>query len=297
MARIFEALGPKGNSKPSRKAKKPQPVENNLPEKTSEPVVSFIEVGVGGILDASPDVLKFVQADLHPEVKVKPEESVVKTEVVEEKSQILPIRSTEDDFRDLMGELVAGFPVRKEGILMFVTPPSVYLGESLLRLAEKAATWGEAVLVDSRDRGAEITKILGLESHLGWNELISGKAELENVLVNSGISGLKIIPSGNVKVKKDKGPRLITRSPRTIVRDIRREFPMVMLDGGTWNEEPGTLSLARESDGVCILVPEAKAGSTSVDELIGRVEDSGSRLAGVLVLPSQERGSFRRKAA
>lgn len=301
MARIFDALGQQETQKTGRKPRKAPVAQENLvpPPPPLPPDVSFIEVGPGGIVDASPDVIQLSK----PEIVAVPAPIVIeKTAPVpiaieESVAAVVAMPPVEDNYSHLIGELVSGFPVRKEGILLFVTPPSVYVGESVLKLAEKAGTWGEVVLVECRSHGAEITRILGLQKRPGWQELLAGKAELESVLVSTDIPGLKVIPSGNKAGGREKGPRLITRSPRNLVREIRREYRLVLLDGGVWTEEYSALSLARECDGVCVLVPASKAGSASVEEMLGRVEDSGCRLAGVMVLPTQDRGQFAHRAA
>lgn len=301
MARLFDALGSQESAKSGRKPRK-TPVVENVPVQVPPPPaspVSFIEVGIGGIVDASPDVLEYSKPEkvAVPEVIVAQTPAMVPIPSEESHPKVVSVPQAEDSYTHLMGELVSGFPVRKEGILLFVTPPSVYVGESVLKLAEKAASWGEAVLVECRSHGAEITRILGLQKKPGWQELLAGKSELDSVLIHTNIPGLKVIPSGNKVGIREKSPRLITRSPRALVREIRREYRLVLLDGGVWTEEPSTLSLARECDGVCVLVPASKAGSTSVEEMLGRVEDSGCRLAGVMVLPTQDRGQFSSRAA
>ena len=312
MARMFDALGSGAKPKTGRKTKKievtpiPAPIQEPATEHTQDnnqsSSFSFIEVGPKGYLVGSPDVVIINPIVESPILKL----STIDPEIVNNVApvpEILPaVKSqvSEDEggcYADLMKSLIAEFPTKQEGTLLFVTPPAVQIADAVLKLAKEAALCGEVVLVEAKENAGNLQRWLGLQESPGWQDVISGKAELEDCLQDSGIPGLKVVTSGSRNGGAKNGPRLIARSPRGLVRTLRKQHRLILIDGGIWSEESGSLGLARECDGICLLVPASKSGSATVEEILGRIEDSGSRLAGVLVLPNQDRSRSLKKAA
>ena len=271
-----------------------QPQDNNLSNG-----FSFIEVGPKGYVVGSPDVMSIKSAVESPKLKLSPIEPEIAPAIP---AVFSPVKSevSEDEggcYADLMKSLIAEFPTKQEGTLLFVTPPAVQIADAVLKLAKEAALCGEVVLVEARENAGNLQRWLGLPECPGWQDVVSGKAELEDCLQESGITGLKVVTAGSRSVNAKNGPRLIVRSPRGLVRTLRKQHRLILIDGGIWSEESGSLGLARECDGICLLVPASKSGSATVEEILGRIEDSGSRLAGVLVLPNQDRSKGLKKAA
>lgn len=313
MARMFDALGSGSKPKTGRKTKKievaPVPIQEPAPIQASaveQPQdnnlsngFSFIEVGPKGYVVGSPDVMSIKPAVESPKLKL----STIEPEIAPATPAVFsPVKSevSEDEggcYADLMKSLIAEFPTKQEGTLLFVTPPAVQIADAVLKLAKEAALCGEVVLVEARENAGNLQRWLGLPECPGWQDVVSGKAELEDCLQESGITGLKVVTAGSRSVNAKNGPRLIVRSPRGLVRTLRKQHRLILIDGGIWSEESGSLGLARECDGICLLVPASKSGSATVEEILGRIEDSGSRLAGVLVLPNQDRSKSLKKAA
>lgn len=312
MARMFDALGSGAKPKIGRKTKKiepiptpapiqepaPAPIQNNILDSS----VSFIEVGPKGFLIGSPDVVTINPVVEIPKLKLNTiEPEIVKiASFMPETLATVKNEVSEDEgscYADLMKSLIAEFPTKQEGTLLFVTPPAVQIADAVLKLAKEAALCGEVVLVEAKENGGNLRSWLGLQESAGWQDVISGKAELEDCVRESGIPGLKVVTSGSRMVGAKNGPRLIARSPRGLVRTLRKQHRLILIDGGIWSEESGSLGLAKECDGICLLVPASKSGSATVEEILGRIEDSGSRLAGVLVLPNQDRSKSLKKAA
>lgn len=313
MARMFDALGSGAKPKTGRKTKKvdvthtpiqetapiqesavEQPQDNNLSDG-----FSFIEVGPKGYLVSSPDVLVVAPVLEGPKLKL----STIEPEIAPAIAAALPSvnnQVSEDEggcYADLMKSLIAEFPTKQEGTLLFVTPPAVQIADAVLKLAKEAALLGEVVLVEAKENSGNLQRWLGLQESPGWQDVVSGKAELEDCLQDTNIPGLKVVIAGSRNGGAKNGPRLIARSPRGLVRTLRKQHRLILIDGGIWSEESGSLGLARECDGICLLVPASKSGSATVEEILGRIEDSGSRLAGVLVLPNQDRSRSLKKAA
>ncbi len=312
MARMFDALGSGSKAKTGRKTKKNEvaPASSPVQESASgqnqfnnsNEGFSFIEVGPKGFLVGSPDVVAANPVVENPTLKLRNTEPEIASIAPSVSAALPTVKSEvlEDEggcYADLMKSLIAEFPTKQEGTLLFVTPPSVQIADSVLKLAKEAALCGEVVLVEARENAGNLQRWLGLQESPGWQDVVSGKAELEDCLQDSGIPGLKVVTAGTRSGGVKNGPRLIARSPRGLVRTLRKQHRLILIDGGIWSEESGSLGLARECDGICLLVPASKSGSATVEEILGRIEDSGSRLAGVLVLPNQDRSRSLKKAA
>ncbi|MSR49417.1 MAG: hypothetical protein EXS07_05145 [Gemmataceae bacterium] len=306
---MFDALGSGSKPKTGRKTKKievvpvPEPIQESSSDQTPSTDLakgfSFIEVGPKGYVVGSPDVMSIKPAVESLKLKL----STIEPEIAPAIPAVLPSVNTqvsEDEggcYADLIKSLIAEFPTKQEGTLLFVTPPAVQIADAVLKLAKEAALCGEVVLVEARENAGNLQRWLALPECPGWQDVVSGKAELEDCLQESGIIGLKVVTAGSRSVNTKNGPRLIVRSPRGLVRTLRKQHRLILIDGGIWSEESGSLGLARECDGICLLVPASKSGSATVEEILGRIEDSGSRLAGVLVLPNQDRSRSFKKAA
>lgn len=288
------------------------PIEEVVEEKIETVAYSFFEVGPKGFLDGSPDVLtpkdvlSVKKPNTNADLNIKiftPEEAKSVTELANVElpsvaaEVILPIVCEDACYADLMRSLIAEFPTKQEGTLLFVTPPSVQIADAVLKLSKEAALWGEVILVEARENAGNLYRSLGLKEGPGWQDVVAGKADLEDCIQVTGTAGLKVLTAGVRQNGLKFAPRLIARSPRGLVRALRKQHRLILIDGGVWSEESGALGLARECDGICLLVPSSKSGSATVEEILGRIEDSGSRLAGVLVLPNQERTKIHKNAA
>ena len=213
MARMFDALGSGSKPKTSRKTKKidvaPVPMQELAPiqESAVEKIqdnnslgngFSFIEVGPKGYLVGSPDVVLVAPVDPlleGPKIKL----STIEPEIALVIAAVLPSVNTqvsEDEggcYADLMKSLIAEFPTKQEGTLLFVTPPAVQIADAVLKLAKEAALLGEVVLVEAKENSGNLQRWLGLQESQGWQDVVSGKAELEDCLQETNIPGLKVV--------------------------------------------------------------------------------------------------------
>lgn len=209
MARMFDALGSGAKPKTGRKTKKievvpvSEPVQESSPDQTPSTDLangfSFIEVGPKGYVVGSSDVMSIKPAVESPILKLSAKEEgtslgslpAVKSEVSEDEGGC---------YADLMKSLIAEFPTKQEGTLLFVTPPAVQIADAVLKLAKEAALCGEVVLVEARENAGNLQRWLGLKESPGWQDVVSGKAELEDCLQESGITGLKVVTAGSRSV-------------------------------------------------------------------------------------------------
>ncbi|MSR30403.1 MAG: hypothetical protein EXR99_02745 [Gemmataceae bacterium] len=311
MARLFDALRSEDSGKTPRKSSKLKgkppaqpsaaasvaPLPAPLPAAAPEPVqeihdeMSFVEVGPQGFYSASADVLA---CSLDDEMIVAEAQPVPALPMSSTSAAETPEPPEENSYSHLLEQLLKDFPSPREGALLFVTLPSVRSGETVFQLAKEAASQGEVVLVETKE--VQGNGPSGLKGRPGWIDILEGKAELEDCLKDAGVEGLKVITAGKVQLGR-KSIKLFSRSPRGTLRALRKGHRLVMIDGGVWSEEASGIGLARECDGVCLLVPAAKVGSTMVEEILARIEDSGINLAGLLVLPRNVPETKAKKAA
>ncbi|MGP9662121.1 polysaccharide biosynthesis tyrosine autokinase [Arthrobacter sp. AOP36-C1-22] len=125
-----------------------------------------------------------------------------------------------------------------------------------------AATGREVVIIDGDLRRPVVTEVFGLPDGAGLTDVLSGMADLEDVLQPYGpIPNLSVLAAG--RIPPNPSELLGSRSMKNLLRDLARDR-VVIIDAPPLLPVTDAAILTKSADGALVTV---KAGSTTVDEL------------------------------
>jgi len=195
-----------------------------------------------------------------------------------------PEHPTSARYRDLLASLtVAAIGDRAPAFLFTSALFGAGTTTVLLNLAITAARQGRrVVVVDANMRRPGIASRLHLEEAPGLRDVLGGAAALDDALQETAQVNLLVLTAGSRR--SDGVPRLIGGTMRSVLRDLRRKFDLILIDGPRWDGRPDVVAAAVACDAVFVVVPEDEAETPQVDQLLQVIPEQGARLGGCVLV-------------
>ncbi|HWG47522.1 MAG TPA: hypothetical protein VN688_32465, partial [Gemmataceae bacterium] len=90
-------------------------------------------------------------------------------------------------------------------------------------------------------------------------------------------------------VRNNAGMRFVAETMRSLLRQLRQSFPLVFVDGPSWDGRKEVIVLANACDAVYLVVPEHEAETPRIDALLQHIPNQGARLAGCILVADSSR--------
>ncbi len=304
MGRVLDALrqaeAPHGGAerRPPTTAELPGPAPLLAEDAHPAEEIPFIEVGPRKSLEASPSVLACTPSALlaaqTPGAAASatvafralgrpaaPSRSHIAPEVV---AFHAPEQPASAQYRDLLAAVAAAGPGGRQAALLFVPGlPAADATPVVLNLAVTAARQGRrrVLAVDGNLRRPGVAWRLGVPEAPGLREVLAGAVTLDEAVQETEQANLLALaagaPAGGV------GPRFVAETMRSLLRQLRQRFDLVLVDGPRWDGRPDAALLAAACDAVYLVLPEKDAESAEADELLQALPAQGARLAGCVL--------------
>ncbi|GAB5403858.1 MAG: polysaccharide biosynthesis tyrosine autokinase [Aureliella sp.] len=192
-------------------------------------------------------------------------------------------------FRGIRTQLLFQLSVDKR--LFMVTSPSQGEGKSTTgaNLAISLAGTGKSVaLVDCDLRRPRVDKMFSLSARPGVSDVLNSVAELENVLNDSPVDGLRVITAGT---QVDNPAEILARPEFTnFLQELKSKFDVVMIDCPPLLPVADPAIIAANADGVLLVtaigpdaLPKAKRASSII-------ESTDAEVLGVIVNKTGNKG-------
>lgn len=310
MGRILDVL-----SRADKKAvaAEPLPVTPSASADDAQPLlvemeeVPFIEVGPRKSMEASPSVLATSPAPLPLPLStapLAPSRSEPTTSLPAPRSvqfRALPGRSARSSFapellayhapdqpaaqqyRDVLDGVVnaASASDRPAALLFTSALPRSGATTTLLNLAITAARGVRLLVVDANFRRPAVAERLGLPAAPGLREVMAGTAALDEVIHPTELANLFVLTAG---LRDTSRVRFVAETLRSLLRQLRQRYPLVLVDGPRWDGKPEVSALAAVCDGVFVVTPESEAETPQTDALLRLIPEQGARLAGCILV-------------
>jgi len=199
-----------------------------------------------------------------------------------------PEHAVSQQYCRLLEPLLALAPNGRTQVLLFsAARPGCGTTTVLLNVAITAARHAHrrVVVVDGNLRHPALAERLGLAEVGGFREVLSGGLTLEQALRETDQINLFALTAG--KTPTGHGPasgiRLVSETVRSLLRQLRHRFDLVLVDGPRWNGQQDVILLGSACDAVYLVVAEEEAESSQVDDLYQTIPEQGGRLAGCIV--------------
>ncbi len=196
-----------------------------------------------------------------------------------------PSHAISEQYRTVVAGMASQLPAGQSHILLFTAPaPRTGTTTVLVNLAITRARQGRGrvVMVDANLRRPGLAGSLGLPVMPGLGEVLRGSASLQRVTRETGQPNLHVLAAGP---SADGGHLLIaSASMRAVLRQLRSRFDWVLVDAPCWDGRAEVVALGSACDAVYLVLPQAKADSPEMEDLLQLVPQQGSRLRGCIFL-------------
>jgi len=282
MGRTFEALrGSDGRQAVEAPPLRLTPPADAEPAPEADADMPYIEVGPRRSVEGSPEVLAFAPPAPPAEVhfRAAPAGRLA--------AELLAVRHPEHpvsgQYRRLL-EAVTAAPAASGARALLLTGLAGGVGTTtvLLNLAATAARQGcgRVLVVDGQLRAPAVAERLGLEATPGLREVLAGELPLERALRPTEVANLTALTAG---VGSAGVVRFQAETVGSVLRRLRQQFDLVLLDAPPWDGRPDVVGLAAACDAALLVVPADEADAPAVDDLCVRLTAQGVRLAGCVV--------------
>jgi Mrp family chromosome partitioning ATPase len=273
---------------------------------TPEEELPFVEVGPRKSFEASPDVLAAgprptapVSEPAEPAGETMPLRKVTFRNIppeqrggVDTPSRFVPElvayhnpgHPLSQQYRQLLPPLLAALPALGSQVLLFTSArdgsdtTTVLLNVAITAVRELRK---RVAVVDGNLRRPALADRLGMPESPGVREVLAGMVPLEKALRESEQSGLLALTAGLGCA--GNGLRFVAETIRSLLRQLRQRFDLVLVDGPRWDGRPDVVLLGSACDAVYLVLPENEADSTQVDDLYQVIPAQGGHLAGCIV--------------
>jgi Mrp family chromosome partitioning ATPase len=195
-----------------------------------------------------------------------------------------PEHPISQQYRHLLPPVLAAVPEARSQVLLFTSAvhgsgtTTVLLNVAITAVREARK---RVVVVDGNLRRPALAERLGMPEAPGVREVLAGVVPLEKALRETEQTGLLALTAG--LDCPANGLRFVAETIRSLLRQLRHRFDLVLVDGPRWDGQPDVVLLGTACDAVYLVLPEAEADSAQVDDLYQVIPEQGARLAGCIV--------------
>jgi protein-tyrosine kinase len=132
------------------------------------------------------------------------------------------------------------------------------------------------VIVDADQSQPTLADALGLRERPGLAEVLAGSESLSQVLQETGIARLTALTAG--RAERDRPAFAAAEACRPVLRLLREQFDVILIDGGT---DAGGIGAA--CDAVYLVTPQTQADATATTERVRALLRRGVPLRGCIV--------------
>ena len=129
------------------------------------------------------------------------------------------------------------------------------------------------LLVDADLRKPSIHKYLGIKTDRGLSDYLSGKAELSDILIHTGIGRLVLLPAGNVC--SNPAELLSSKRMKDLILEMKNRYPdrYIVIDTPPVLVSADAISMSNHVDGVVFVVRAAMTSEKTVKKAINLIKN------------------------
>lgn len=149
------------------------------------------------------------------------------------------------------------------------------------------------LLVDADMRCSAVSRYLGLAASPGLSDVLSGGKAWRACLQESASPNLHVLPAG--RQPRSAGDLLASAALADLIRDVRAEYDLVILDVPPVLEVADVDCLAARLDAVLLLCRSGKLSARVVEQAVRRLRHGGANLIGAAlnaVRPSRDQKKY-----
>ncbi|MEE9543188.1 MAG: XrtA-associated tyrosine autokinase [Thermodesulfobacteriota bacterium] len=245
-----------------------------------------LEMKKGALSGSAVDILEpgppgAVESGAPPEAKKAIDKSLISEQLV---TVMDPTSTIAEEYRKLRTRIFEATEKNFQNTIL-VTSSCKGEGKSVTAANLAAAIASKldntVLLVDCDLRKPTLHTYFGIEQTQGLAEYLTGKIELTDALINTGIGNMIFLPAG--KPPENPAELLTSRKMRTLMDEIKNRYTnrYIILDSTPLLSTAEPSALANEADGVLLVVRERFAPRKEVEHAISIL--NGANILGVLL--------------
>lgn len=151
-----------------------------------------------------------------------------------------------------------------------------------VNLAITMASEGKKViLIDGDLRKPNVHNYFKLPNSSGVSNYLIGEAELKDVVIDSGVEGLKIIPTG--PLPPDPGKMVDSKRMHALMSDALGNFDYVIVDTPPLMAASDSLMFGSQTDGMVLLIESGRASKKHVADILELIKHANINLIGAVL--------------
>jgi exopolysaccharide/PEP-CTERM locus tyrosine autokinase len=194
-----------------------------------------------------------------------------------------PYSPASEQYRKLRARILARTKQDFQNTIM-VTSADVGEGKSITSVNFAVALAREidhtVLLVDADMRKPSIHKYLGIKTDRGLSDYLSGQVELSDVLINTGLGRLVLLPAGNAC--SNPAELLSSNRMKELVKEMKHRYAdrYIVIDTPPVLVSADAISISNNVDGVIFVVQAAKTSEKTVKKAINLLK--GAIMLGIV---------------
>ena len=137
------------------------------------------------------------------------------------------------------------------------------------------------IVVDANTARPCLAARLGIPETPGLCDVLKGTATPAEAVQETEQINLFALTAGSGA--DDGGLRLVARTMRSLVRELRKQFDLVLVNGPRWDGRPEVVAAGLACDAVYVVVPETDAESAQADDVLQTIPRHGVHLGGCVL--------------
>lgn len=197
---------------------------------------------------------------------------------------IEPNSATTEAYRNLRASLTNKAWDKQIQSLVFTSPQSGDGTTTLLAnlAALTAQDYKKVLLIDGQLRKPKMHQLFRVSNRIGLSDLLSSNAEPKEVLIQTDIEHLYLLPAGPVRV--NAAELIGTQYLAKLIDEFRKDFDVVFIDCPAVLPFSDCKLWARVSDGIVLIVRNQKTTQTQLVHAQNQLEVFREKLLGIIML-------------
>jgi capsular exopolysaccharide synthesis family protein len=180
-----------------------------------------------------------------------------------------------------------------------VTSPTQQVGKTttVVNLGMILGWSGKPVtIVDLDIRSPKVCASLQLPDGLpGFCDVVIGNANLDDVIFQSSIGSLSVVPSGHIDA--DPSEIVTSNESRALLRRLSTMSSPVLVDGGALKPYSDALSICSAADMVILVIRAGRTSARQLETSINSIRSAGGMMAGIVITGATELPRWTRIAS
>ncbi|MBF0217274.1 MAG: CpsD/CapB family tyrosine-protein kinase [Candidatus Omnitrophica bacterium] len=144
---------------------------------------------------------------------------------------------------------------------------------------------GSVLLVDADMRRGKAAEYLGIAASPGLAELLSGKADLGDVIITPGVADLEVVVSG--KTPKNPSELLNSKKMKDVMAAFKSRYDYIIIDTPPVMSVADACILGPMADGVILVVQAGRTQRDMVKNSEKKVKQAGGEIAGFVMTKTE----------